>query len=439
MLSDKETGAPTKQGLGRPFLIILAGQTVSTVGTMLSGVAVAVYVFLETGSTVWLGVLTAFGSAPYVLAGFLATWVDRFSRRATMIFGDTLAGSTTMVLIVLVAADSFAVWHLAAASVIAGFGTAVQESASSAALPSLVAPDQLDRANGLRQISPALGIVIGPVLATPLLAFGGLEIILLVDAVTFALGILSVVVTPFFDPPRLDELDDDGTLRSAWLWLGESPSQLRRLMAMAASANFIFAAFNIALLALATTVAGTAGAGIVLGVAGLSMLAGSVVASSRSTPDDRLRPMRVALLAAGFGSAVAAARPNAFLLAFGVVLALFWVPAVNASVSTVYNERVPPQMQGRVFALRSALGMALQPLGSLFAGVAIAVVAEPAMDGGFLANTVGVLIGRGQERGAALMLIGIGIALVALAFAVRSLRIPAAGAGPQQRASQLQS
>ena len=49
--------------LGRRFLTVWAGQTASMIGSQVSAIGAAVYVFVETGSAVWLGVLTAVKSA----------------------------------------------------------------------------------------------------------------------------------------------------------------------------------------------------------------------------------------------------------------------------------------------------------------------------------------------------------------------------------------
>ena len=62
--------------LGRRFLIVWAGQCLSTIGSTLSGVGVAVYVYLETGDATWLGVLAAVSALPFLV-------VTARSRRAS--------------------------------------------------------------------------------------------------------------------------------------------------------------------------------------------------------------------------------------------------------------------------------------------------------------------------------------------------------------------
>ena len=49
------------------------------------------FVYLATGSAIWLGVLTALATLPHVLAGPFMPIVDRYPRRTVMIAGDILA------------------------------------------------------------------------------------------------------------------------------------------------------------------------------------------------------------------------------------------------------------------------------------------------------------------------------------------------------------
>ncbi|MFP5489052.1 MAG: hypothetical protein ACLGHQ_12190, partial [Acidimicrobiia bacterium] len=169
-------------------------------------------------------------------------------------------------------------------------------------------------------------------------------------------------------------------------------------------------------IALATTLGGAARAGLVLGAGGTAMLVGSVVLGARGVARRRIRTLAVALGLTGAGCLVAAARPSFVLLVVGVVVALGMVPAVNAAVSTIYHERVPPPMQGRVFGLRAAVGRGLEPIGSVVAGFVIVSVAEPAMRAGSIGgDSLGRLIGTGPDRGAAAVLVAVGLALVLLA------------------------
>lgn len=412
--------------LGRPFLTIWFGQTISLIGSAVSAVGVAVWVFLETGSAAWLGMLAALAALPVLLAGPFLPIVDRYPRRTMMIAADTVATLGTIVALCLAVAGRLEVWHLVVAAFVGGAGSAFQFPAFQAAVPLLVDREGLGRANGLNQFGPAVGIVVGPVVATPLVAWWGITAVLIVDVVTFAVAIGCTVAVGFDDQrdsgsgatdaaPAAPN-SDDGSWGSAWVWMRVDGRPLVTLLIVLAITNFVLAFFNIALIALATTLGGAARAGLVLGAGGVSMLAGSVVLGRRGIARRRMRTLAVTLGAAGVGCLVAAARPSFLLLVLGVMIALGMVPAVNATVSTIFHEQVPPRMQGRVFGLRAAIGRGLESIGSVVAGFVIVMVAEPAMTTGSIgADTVGRLIGVGPERGAAAVLVAVGVALVALA------------------------
>ncbi|MFP5489103.1 MAG: hypothetical protein ACLGHQ_12460, partial [Acidimicrobiia bacterium] len=87
----------TAPPLGRAFLAVWFGQTVSLIGSSVSAIGVAVWVFLETGSAAWLGVLAAMAAVPTLVAGPFLPIVDRFPRRTRMIAADTAATVGTVV------------------------------------------------------------------------------------------------------------------------------------------------------------------------------------------------------------------------------------------------------------------------------------------------------------------------------------------------------
>ena len=85
------------------------------------------------------------------------------------------------------------------------------------------------------------------------------------------------------------------------------------------------------------------------------------------------------------------------------------------------HERVPASMHGRMFALRGGISRSLDPIGAVVAGVIISVFAEPAMSpDGALAGSFGRVLATGDGRGAALVMILVGLGLAVVAMAARS-------------------
>jgi len=402
----------TARALGRPFLTVWAGQSLSAIGSVVSGVGVAIFVFVETGDASWLGVLAALAAVPYVLAAPLLPLTDRVPRRTMMIAADTFAVVGPATALVLAHTGDLEIWHLAVAAFLGGLGTAFQFPASQAAVPALVDGDVLDRANGLNQLGPAVGVVIGPVLATPMVAWWGIEAVLIFDVATFVVAVVATMMVPFDDVADDTSIDDDGTWRSLRAWLAGDGRPFVTLLAVMAVVNFLLAFFNVSFIVIVTELGGVARAGVALGAAGAAMIVGSLVSATRGAGADRIGTFARGLTLAGAGFVVASVFESFPVVIVGVVIALGTVPAVNAAVSTVYHERVPPSMYGRMFGLRTSLGRALEPVGALSAGFLIAGVVEPAMAvDGRLAPTMGVVFGTGDGRGAALVLAAVGATL----------------------------
>ena len=449
MTADEALVTPTAPPrLGARFLVVWAGQTVSAIGTILSGVGVAVYVFVETGDATWLGLLAAASSVPYLATLPLVKLTDRFRRRAVMIGADTFAVVGPAIALALAVVGRLEIWHLAVAGFLGGVGNSFQWPAAQAAIPALVERDALDRANGLFQLGPAAGMVLGPVLATPLVAQWGIEAILCVDIATFIVAVAATTLVRFDDATvATDTTDaqgvtgsiaaDDGTWHATAVWLRTAGRPLLVLLGVMAIVNFCLAFFNVALVVLATDLGGTARSGVALGAGGGAMIVGSIVAARRGVAPDRVGTFARALMMFGVGCAVAASRSEFSLVVVGVVIALVAVPAVNASVSTLFHERVPASMYGRVFGLRTAIGRALEPVGGAIAGVVVAHLAAPSLaEGGLLAGSVGRVIGTGTDRGAALVLMGVGGALGCLGWWLwrSSLRRELAPTAPVEQA-----
>ncbi len=417
--------AAPRAPLGRPFLTIWAGQTLSEIGSMLSGVGVGVFVFLETGSAAWLGAIVAMAALPTVVLMPLMRHVDRLPRRRVMIGADSIAAIGSIAVLTLASSGQLQTWHLAAAAFVGGVGVAFQVPAMQASIPSLVDAEAISRANGLTQFGPAVGITIGPLLAAPIVGWWGLQGVIAIDLATFAIAVASTIATPFDDTATPTE-SDDGSWLAARSWLTGPGRPLITLIGVMAAVNLVMAGFNVALFALAVQIGGTSLAGVPLAVGGVAMIAGSVVLGTTALPAKRIRVFALALALVGLGCWIAALRPSIVALSIGVAIGLASVPAVNAAVSTIFHERVPESMQGRVFAVRGAIGQSLGPIGSMLAGFIITAIAEPAMRAdAWGGRTAGRVIGTGTERGSALMLIGIGLALVLLAVRLSTSKVAA--------------
>ncbi len=186
------------------FLTVWVGQFVSTLGSSLTAFAAAWWVFERTGSATQFSLTVLFEVLPFVvLSPFAGVIVDRYSRRQVIILSDTVAALSSGLLLLLLLAGRLEVWHVYLATLFNSVANVFQGPAYGASISLLVPKERLGRANGLVQLSRASGRLVAPVAAGFLLAVLGLEGVIAVDLVTFAVALATLLLVRFPKLPRL--------------------------------------------------------------------------------------------------------------------------------------------------------------------------------------------------------------------------------------------
>ena len=404
----------------RAFFVVWAGQLVSLTGTQLTGFGLQLFVFSETRSVTQLSlVVLAFAVPGLVLAPVAGAVADRVDRRLAMLGADAAAGAATLIIAGLFFADALELWHIYVLTAVGSAANAFQEPAWLASIPLLVERRNLGRANGLVQLNQGLSFVIAPAVAGVLLVTVGLGGVLLVDVATFLVGVITLAVVSFPRPERTAA--DQGTFREdatyGWRYLRARPG-LFGLLWVYAGVNFMLSLTNVLLIPLIVSFASEAAAGGVLSLAGAGAIVGSLVMSVWSGPKRLVRSVMIGIFVGGICVAIAGLRASIPLIATGFVLLLVSIPITNTNSQTIWQTKVRPAVQGRVFSLRRMIGSAVTPLAIVLAGPLSDRVFEPLMeDDGALAGSVGSLLGTGPGRGIGLLFVLAGLGTMALAVA----------------------
>ena len=421
--------AARRQGF-RTFVIVWVGQLISLVGTALTGFALALFVYTETGSATQLSFVLLASQLPQIvftpIAGAL---VDRWDRRIAMIVSDTGAGAATAVLATLLVTDSLQIWHLYPILAVQGLFQTFQFPAYSAATTLLVHKDNYGRAAGMIQLADASGHVIAPAAAGVILVAGGLGAVVAVDVVTFVIAVGTLLIVRFPRPEVTDEsVAAAGSIRSEIVfglsYLRER-SGLLALLGYFAVVNLIFGFVGVLVFPLVLGFASEQATGSVVSIGALGMIGGSLLMSAWGGPKRRVFGVIWGVAALGASLVLAGLRPSLPLVTAAISLLFFAVPIANASSQAIWQAKVAPDVQGRVFAVRRTLGQISAPLALIAGGPLLDRVFQPLMEpGGGLADTVGSIIGTGDGRGAALFVIVLGaLGLVVSLFALSYPRL----------------
>jgi MFS transporter, DHA3 family, macrolide efflux protein len=402
----------------RTFLIVWAGQTVSLLGSGLTAFALGVWVYLETGSVTRFALINFSAALPTLLVSpFAGALVDRWDRRRTLIVSDLVAGLSSAALFVLLRLDSLELWHIYLLVGLASVCNAFQWPAFTASTTLLVPPRQFSRAAAMSQTGFAVSQVTGPALGGMLLVTAGLDWVIAIDFLTFlvAVGTLVAVRIPAPEPVEPEE-DDDGSLlgevRRGWRYVKDRRGLMGLLLLFAVS-NFSIGMLQALLPPLMLSFTTPAVLGSVLSVAGFGMVLGTLVMSVWSGPGRRVSGIFGAVFLQGVICLLGAFRPNVWLVGGAVFAFLFAMPVAVACSQAIWQSKIPPALQGRVFAIRRVVALSAAPVAYAVAGPLADRVFEPAMaPGGALAPTLGRLLGTGEGRGVAVLFVLLGILIL---------------------------
>jgi DHA3 family macrolide efflux protein-like MFS transporter len=408
------------------FTIVWLGQIVSVLASAMSQFGLTIFMYEQTKSALAMGTMQVFFITPFLLISPIAgVMVDRHNRKMMMMVSDLAAGLATLGILVFQYFGILEYWHLYFASIIYGLGMAFQWPAYSAAISTMVPKEQYGRANGMMSLIEAGPQVIAPLLAGALLPVIGLTGILFFDVATFllAIGALSIVYVP--QPQRTEEgKQGEGNLWKeaayGFKYIFARPSLLG--LQMIFFAGNLFAGIGFTLLApmiLARTDSNSLLFGSVQTAGAIGAVIGGVIMSAWGGFKRRVHGVLLGWIISGIGMSIIGLVGGLPIWILGIVLTALVGPLVNASNQAIWQAKVAPDVQGRVFSARRLIAWFTNPISPIIAGVLADFVLEPQMriTGSGLASTFGWLVGTGPGTGMGLIIFfcGFGGVLAGLA------------------------
>jgi DHA3 family macrolide efflux protein-like MFS transporter len=410
----------------RAFIFIWVGQFVSLLGTGMSRFALTIWAFQITGEATALALVGFFSFAPSIVISPIAgALVDRWNRKLVMILSDLAAGLMTIVVLLLYATGNLEIWHLYVTGFIAAIFEPFQWPAFSAAMSTMVPKEQYGRANGLVSLADSVSTIVAPLLAGALLVAIGLGGILAIDIVTFLFAIGSILLVKIPQPARSAEgeasrgnLWQDSIYGFRYIWRRKSLLGIQLTFTIS---NFFgsMAMILVAPMILARTGNNSLMLGTVQSAMGVGGVVGGLAMSFWGGPKPRIHGVLAGFILFGiFGNALMGIGQTMQVWVAAGFIGLLILPFINGSNQSIWQAKVAPDLQGRVFATRRLIAQIAGPIGLLLAGPLADRVFEPAMQaGGALADSWGWLVGVGPGAGMGLLIVVTGL-LAALAGVV---------------------
>ena len=358
------------------FFTIWTGQAFSLLGSKLVSFALIWWLTETTGSVTTLATASLVTLLPPVLLGpFAGTLVDRWSRRAVMIVADGIIALLTAVLAVLFLQGVARPWHLYVILFLRSLGGAFHQPAMMASTSLLVPRDQLTRVGGMNHALGGLLRIVVPPAGALLLSAASIAGILMIDIITAGIAIGTLLFTSTPQPSASAEADlapsfyreFTAGLRFVWDW-----RPLFVVVSTCTLANiFLGPAQSLMPLLVAQDFGGEAlQLSLVMSLQGIGIIAGGFVMSLWGGFKRNLMTSALGWVGVGLAYTVVALTPGTgftFLLALMFFLG-FSVPVGCAPLDAFYQSCVPPDKQGRVFAVLGSIDQATMPLGLVLAG-----------------------------------------------------------------------
>ena len=416
----------------RTFFTIWIGQLVSLLGSQLTGFALGVWVYDQTHSVSMLAFVQVAIQAPFVLLSPLAgVLADRWNRRTAMIVSDAGAG-----LAVLVAGVLFLTHHLQPWMVIpivlwmSSFQTLMWPSLT-AATTLLVPKEHYGRASAFTQLGEALPAIAGPALAGILYATIQLGKMALIDFGSYVFAVVLMLLLVRIPNPVVTAQEARGKsslwkeMRFGWDYIVARQGLLALLIFFMAI-NFLTGVIGPLITPLVLDNWNPGTLGFLSTLMGVGLLTGTLVMSAWGGSKRKIFTLIGSGLLMGVFLVAVGLRVNLPLLAvcgFGV---MFCSPFMNASSQAIWQAKVAPDLQGRVFAIRRAIAWSAGIIAPLLAAPLTDYLFKPAMSaGGLLAPVLGPIFGVGSSRGVGVVISLVGVLTVAsalIAWNVRRLR-----------------
>ena len=366
--------APLKH---RDFRLLWSGMTVSLVGDGIFIVSLAWQVYELSDAPTALSLVGLAMTIPNVLFLLIGGLVsDRFDRRRVLIAADLVRGLAVGAMGLLSLTGQIELWHLMLLAALYGGGTAFFGPAFDAIVPDLVATDLLVQANALDQfVRPAAWRLAGPAAGGLLVAWstGGA---FLVDAATFGISIVALLL---MSPHPIEAPPEGSTPTTAFAEIREGFRFVRQrvwlwgTLLAAAFAYLLFIGPQEVLLPLLVKDrwgGSPLSLGFILAMGGVGAIGAALFIGQRQAPRRFITFMYVAwtlstLAVAGYGLAHAP---------WQAMLACFLFNALETAGTIVWvttkQRLVPRHLLGRVSSLDWFISIGLLPLSFALTGPA---------------------------------------------------------------------
>ena len=405
----------------KKFLLLWGASLISTSGSGMSSFALGIFMYQKTGMSTMAGLIILAGFLPgLLLSPFAGALADRHDRRLLIMLGDGLS-------IIGLACILFSLQFLDSKLLIGGIllGAAISSAFSSLVEPSfratisdLLEKDEYTKASGMVQLIPASRYLLSPVLAGLVLSIASIHSVLLLDILTILITLpITYIVRKEMQGTHKktkENLKEDLKLGfriiydNKGLWL---------LVMLGVLVSFCLGTIQTLMIPMLLSFGGESFVGFATTISAFGMLAGGLILSKVSIKKGFANVLQYALLGMGIAMIAFGWGQNKLLVCiFGFCLFLS-LPFANTVMDYLVRITVPTIHQGKAWGLIGLISQVGYVVAYASVGGFVDFIISPFLqESGSFAQAILALIGKGEGRSAAFMIILAGIFLVIVAL-----------------------
>lgn len=386
------------------FMLLWAGELISSIGGGLTSFGLGVYVFQQTGSAAGMALVTLLGFLPNLIlsvpAGVLA---DKYDRRILMMIGDGLSAFGIIYILICMMNGGAELWQICVGVFVSSVFSSLLEPSYRATITDLLTKEEYSKASGLVGLAGSARYLISPMLAGALLTFSDIKLLLIIDISTFVVTVIATAVVKKSIKTKLKENTESfvKSLKAGWKAIYTRKGVLR-LVLISSLITLFMGVFQILAEPLVLSFSNSTVLGIAESVCASGMLVSSIILGARGIKKNFTKILSASLMVAGLGILGFGGWENIYIICIFGFIFFAALPFANNCLDYLVRTNMPDELQGRAWGL---IGF-LSQLGYVVAYSVSGVAADG------ISNMMGISVGRGAAI--AVMISGVILILVAL-------------------------
>ena len=383
----------------KKFLLLWAGELISSIGGGLTSFGLGVYVFRQTGSAAYMGLVTLLAFLPTLLlsvpAGVLA---DRFDRRLLMMIGDGFSGLGVAFILICMKCGGATMLQICTGVLVSAVFSSLLEPSYRATITDLLSKEEFSKASGLVSLAGSARYLFSPVIAGFLLSISDITLLLAIDICTFFVTVTATAIVRKSITTKKAETSSSfaESIGEGWQAVHGRKGVFKLILVSSAITMFM-GVLQILVEPMVLSIADEKILGITETVCACGMLVSGLILGITGIKKGYVKILRISFFMAGAFMAGISLFENVIPICLFGFMFFAVLPFANNCLDYLARTNIPDHLQGRAWGFIGSLSQ-------------IGYVAAYGLSG-IAADAFGRLTGYGVGRGAALMILISGVLL----------------------------